>query len=72
LRWTVTVTPNARKDSVEPVDGGFRLHVRARALDGKANQAVISLLAKELKVKKSAIRIVRGAKGRAKVVEVES
>jgi uncharacterized protein len=39
--------------------------------DGKANEAVIKLLAKELKIAKSSIKILHGITDKNKVVEIE-
>jgi uncharacterized protein YggU (UPF0235/DUF167 family) len=45
--------------------------VQAPPVDGAANTALIRLLASELHVPASSIRIVSGASARRKVVEVE-
>jgi uncharacterized protein YggU (UPF0235/DUF167 family) len=45
--------------------------VQAPPVDGAANTALIRLLASELRVPASSIRIVSGATARQKVVEVE-
>jgi uncharacterized protein YggU (UPF0235/DUF167 family) len=39
-------------------------------VDGRANQALVAALADALGVKRSAVRIVAGASGRTKVLEV--
>jgi hypothetical protein len=66
----VKVIPNARKDHVYVEEGRFKVHVKAPATGGKANKAMIELLADFLKVKESDIRIIRGEKSREKVIEV--
>jgi uncharacterized protein YggU (UPF0235/DUF167 family) len=38
---------------------------------GRANDALVELLASALKVPKSSVRVVGGQRGRAKVVEVD-
>ncbi len=50
----------------------LRLRVTAPPQDGKANVAVISLLAETLGVPKSRLRIIRGHASREKLVEVTS
>lgn len=45
--------------------------MQAPALDGRANKAVVEVLAEFYKVKKSSVRIIRGEKSREKVVEVD-
>jgi uncharacterized protein (TIGR00251 family) len=69
---SVKVIPNARKNSVTEESGKLKIHVMAPAVDGKANKAVIDILADHFKVKKSAIKIIRGELSKEKVVEVTS
>jgi uncharacterized protein (TIGR00251 family) len=70
----VRVTPKASAEriTVEQIDGTARLriHVTAAPEDGKANKAVLKLLAKALGVPKSALEIIRGETSRDKVVRV--
>ena len=49
----------------------MRLAVTAPPVEGQANEAVRRLLARALGVAPSAITVVRGARGRDKVVRVE-
>jgi hypothetical protein len=72
-RLAVRVTPNARADAIMiDVDSGgiARLHIRVTATpeDGKANAAVIALLAKALGMRKTALRIVKGQSARTKLI----
>ncbi len=67
----VRVVPNSRSESVhETAANEFRVKVRAKAMDGKANAAVIVLLSAHFRVRESRIKIVRGAGGREKTIEV--
>ena len=52
-------------------DGVLKVRVTAPPTNGEANQAVIRLLARTLKVPPSGIRIVRGRTSRQKTLEVE-
>jgi uncharacterized protein len=67
----LTVAPGARRTEVVGLYGD-RLKVRLAAPPekGAANQELIAFLARELKIPKSAIRLLGGAQSRAKVVEV--
>ena len=59
----VRVLPKARRNSVEVLPGPkVRVHVTAAPEGGKANDAVIALLARRLGVAKSVIKILRGHK----------
>ncbi len=69
---TIKVTPRARREGVEGVgpDGALRVRVTAPPEDGKANAAVIALLAREWDVPKSALSVASGASGRNKRIHV--
>ena len=62
------VTPNAGADTFTIGDGIIQVRVTATPEAGKANAAVLALLAKALGVPKSALSIVRGETGRDKRV----
>lgn len=46
------------------------VYVREQAVDGKANEAVIALLAMHFGVSKSCVSIVRGQTARIKIVRI--
>ena len=72
IRLTIRLTPNAGIDRVDGlVDGVLRARVAARAIDGAANEALLRLLAASLGVARGRVALVRGAKSRIKVVEVQ-
>lgn len=67
----VRVIPRARRTAVEPQpDGSLVVRVSAPPEDGRANEAVIDALAEHFRVKRSAVRILRGAASRRKVVAI--
>ncbi len=76
-RITVRLTPRAGRDAidgwVEDARGARVLGVRVAAppAEGRANEALVRLLAKALGVAPSRVRITAGAQARTKVVEVE-
>ncbi len=49
----------------------LRVRVSAPPIDGKANAALEKVVAKAIGVPKSAVRVVSGARGREKTVEIE-
>jgi uncharacterized protein len=68
---SVTVKPNTKSAAVTKLtDIDYRVTIRAPAEDGKANRALIELLADYLHVPKSAITIVRGQFARKKLVKI--
>ena len=69
---TVRVKPNARAASLRQLDDGSWLAaVPAPPVDGKANAALIALVAAHFGCPKSAVRIRSGAGGRCKRVQVD-
>ncbi len=70
-RIWATVKPHARREEVKAAgDGSYTISVRAVAREGKANEALIELLAGYFSVPKSSIKIVHGETGRKKLVEI--
>jgi uncharacterized protein (TIGR00251 family) len=70
-RLRLHVTPGARQEEIAGwLGGSLRVKVRARPEKGRANQAVLGLLARRLGVAPANLSIVRGAASRDKVVEV--
>ncbi len=69
---SVKVTPRARKNEIVGVmaDGTLKIRVTAPPVGGKANDAVIELLADVLKVPKSKIEIVAGETSTQKLVSI--
>lgn len=76
-RLTVRVQPKASADRLdgwgEDESGRPFLKLRVRALpeDGAANAAAEALVAKALRLPKSAVRVVTGGKNRLKGLEIE-
>ncbi len=65
------VIPNSRKESVERIgEGRYRVKVREKPLEGRANAAVIKALAQYFKTGESDISIIRGAASRDKTVGI--
>ncbi|MGH7798513.1 MAG: DUF167 domain-containing protein [Candidatus Binatia bacterium] len=70
-RISVTVKPNSKSPSViKLTESEFRAAMREPARDGKANRALIELLARHFGIAKSAIKIVRGHRSRHKIIEL--
>ncbi len=72
VRLRVHVTPGARGEGIVGWHGGsLRVKVRARPEKGRANQALLRMLARCLGVAPANLSIVHGAASRDKLVEVE-
>lgn len=67
----VKVIANSSKDSIERIsDEEFRVHLKEKAIKGKANKALIELLSEYFGKKKSQIKIIRGQISNIKYIEV--
>jgi uncharacterized protein len=72
VRFAVRLTPRAALDRIDGVtDGVLRARVGAPAVEGAANNALVRLIAEELGVARSSVRIVAGASSRQKLVVVD-
>ena len=72
MRFAVRVKPNAARTSVGGrwSDGALIVAVAAPAVDGKANEAVRRALAGAFGLRRQDVVIVRGERGRDKLVEL--
>ncbi|WP_309753294.1 DUF167 domain-containing protein [Novosphingobium sp.] len=70
-RLALRVTPGARYESIALGEGVVVIKVLSKAEDGKANQAVLELLARVLGIATSSLRMLRGATGRDKLVQLD-
>ena len=70
------IKPNSKKGNLikrsQDENGAFfDIFIREPAIEGKANLAVIKLLAEEFGVSKSKVSLKTGAKSRFKIFEIE-
>lgn len=71
LRIWVNIKPASNRETIEAVSKEeYNVWVRAPAREGRANQALIELLAEYFRAPKSMLRIVRGEKSRRKLVQI--
>lgn len=67
----VRVTPRSARDEVVGwQEGVLRVRVQAPPVGGRANEALVWLLAEALGVSRRAVEVVRGHRGREKTVRV--
>jgi uncharacterized protein (TIGR00251 family) len=71
LILTVRAVPGSRKTEFgEVINDVLKVFVKAQPTDNEANEALIKFLSKEFKTPQSRNRIISGATGRNKVIEV--
>ncbi len=72
MQKRVKVKPNAKQQKIEELaDGSLNVHLKSPPVDGKANEELIKLLAKNFDVPKLSIRIKSGATSRQKLIEID-
>lgn len=72
MRYSITVKPASSKGPLveKNDDGSLTVYIRERAVDGKANEALVKLLAEHFNVSKSQVDIIRGHASRYKVIDI--
>jgi uncharacterized protein (TIGR00251 family) len=70
MRISVRVIPRSSRNAIEWEDGALKVRLTASPVDGAANEALLTLLAHQLRLAKRDIQIVHGATGRHKTVEI--
>jgi uncharacterized protein (TIGR00251 family) len=77
LNVSVRLTPNGGRDAIDGIehdaDGACYLKARVTAVPekGKANNALVSLLAKALKHPKSSVAVISGDTARKKILRID-
>src|ERR687892_631557 len=73
VRFNVHVVPGSSRSEIAGThNDSLRVRVAARPVEGAANEELILILAKTFNVSKSSVRIVGGARGRAKQVSIDA
>jgi len=68
---SVRVVPRSSLEEItRDAEGVWKAKLTAPALEGRANEALISMLSKRLGIRKSAVQIISGEKARLKRVKI--
>ena len=71
LEISVRLTPRASAERVRRLaDGSLAVRVTAPPVDGRANEALLRAVAKELGLAPSRVELVRGARSRTKTLRI--
>lgn len=71
ITFGVLVAPRASREAVGPVVGDrLRVAVTSPPVEGRANEAVVAVLARALGVHRQDVQIVGGERGKRKTVRV--
>ncbi len=70
--FNVKVRPNAKISQIKEIlaDGTLRLDLKAKPVQGQANQELLRFLAKELAVSGTSIKIVSGKASKEKLIKI--
>ena len=66
----VKVIPGARKTLVKSEADGLRVYLNAPPVDGKANEALVDVLAEHFGVRRRQVEIIKGLKTRHKTIKI--
>lgn len=73
IKINVKVKPNAKEQKIEQeADGSWLVYLKSSPIEGKANQELIKLLAKQFQVTQKDISIKIGANSRNKLIEIDT
>ena len=73
MRINIKAKPGSKRGNlvIEMPDGSLEVHLKEKPVDGKANEALVKVLAEHFDVRQRDIRIVSGASARMKIIEIE-
>jgi len=67
------IQPSASKTAIVGIyNGALKISLAAPPVDGKANKALRTFIAKQLKLSKSKVKMIRGEKSRSKTLLCEN
>jgi len=74
ISFKIKVHPGAKISEVKEIliDGTVKISLKAKPIDGAANQALIKFLAEEFSVSKNCVEIIKGEKGKNKIIRISS
>lgn len=72
FKFKIKVVANSKLNLIDFCDEYIKVKIMARAVEGKANKAIIEFLSNTLKVAKSKIEIVNGEKSSIKTIKISN
>lgn len=73
MKILARVTPGAREEKIEKTENGdFKISVKEPPIKGRANKAVIEVIAEYFNVNSSQVEIVSGKFSRQKVININN
>ncbi len=72
MKIGIKVIPRSSREEIVKTNEGYLVRVKAQPKEGKANEAVVKLVAEHFGVARSQVRITSGLSGRNKIVEIRT
>jgi uncharacterized protein len=72
MRLQVNVKTGQKVDAIQHSDGQVTVLVKDLPIEGRANNKVVKILAKEFKVAKNKVKIVTGQRSNYKTVSIDT
>ncbi|MCM8762774.1 MAG: DUF167 domain-containing protein [Candidatus Omnitrophica bacterium] len=71
MRISVKVRPNAKQQRVEQIaQNSFLVWVKEKPVEGKANQAVVRILAQYFGIPQSSVNLLKGQNSKQKLFDI--
>lgn len=71
VRISVKVKPNSKQNLVVPAgENQYIVRVKEKAIEGRANEAVVKLLSEYFGVPRSRILVITGLKNKNKIIDI--
>ncbi len=71
IKFKIKAIANSKNNSIEFLDEFIKIKIKEKAIDGKANKAIIEYLAEILDIAKSKIEIASGEKSTMKTISIK-
>ena len=70
IKFKIKVVANSKNNNIEFLEDFVKIKIKQRAIEGKANKAIIEYLSEEIKIPKSKISISSGEKSSLKTIKI--
>ena len=70
MKIKVKVQPQAKKNLVVEENGRYKVYLTAPPIEGKANKALVDVLADHFNIKRKNIKIISGLRSKEKSIEI--
>ena len=70
FRFKIKAVAGSKLDLIDFSEEFIKVKIKERAIEGKANKAIVNFLAKSLNLPKSKIKILNGEKAAIKTIQV--